>query len=429
MEIQPDNQSSPVLSTRDQSSSNTKSSSDNLYKDLAEKYEALQQLQQQSIRVRKQSNNQQQEPLSLQDELTQISGEFVNSKEGEKPPTSATSSTVGQRKTISHTPTDFSEAETSSSGFADETSNKFTQTDQRGSYLCTIADGNDCKISIYDDISPEVNTSDFTKRHEVVHDILTALKKAVNDNGRDIQLKSLEELIKEPEIKMVPLQIMSELDLTDDDRISLSSTMSELSISQIEPETIVEIVDKEERLPETANNAPNEEPILRPLIRTPLENYSPEIGKRSSSRRRKKFLDRSDSPSVSTTPIIGSPKINYSKRPMSGRARRRERNQEMLAQQQQAAAAAAARNTWDGNSVEFWSSSPNSRRHLAASPTPSQCSNKSFIEFKPSLASQGLNKLKQLDRSYAEVVRLPMTKREQKYCAAYRQQQHHQRRK
>lgn len=59
--------------------------------------------------------------------------------------------TGAKRKVTLQTPTDFSEAETSSSGFSDEISNKCTQTEE--TFLCTIADGED-KFSIYDEASP-----------------------------------------------------------------------------------------------------------------------------------------------------------------------------------------------------------------------------------------------------------------------------------
>lgn len=84
-------------------------------------------------------------PQSLQDELLN-SGEFssFNTKytsddEKEK------KNTVGARH---KTPTDFSETETTSSGFSDETSTKATQTeDNPGSFLFSIADGEDCKLN------------------------------------------------------------------------------------------------------------------------------------------------------------------------------------------------------------------------------------------------------------------------------------------
>lgn len=63
----------------------------------------------------------------------------------------AVAAETGAKRKVMQTPTDFSEAETSSSGFSDEISNKCTQTEE--TFLCTIADGED-KFSIYDEASP-----------------------------------------------------------------------------------------------------------------------------------------------------------------------------------------------------------------------------------------------------------------------------------
>lgn len=60
----------------------------------------------------------------------------------------AVASSGAKRKLTMQTPTDFSEAETSSSGYSDEIISKCTQTEE--TFLCSIADGED-KFSIYDE--------------------------------------------------------------------------------------------------------------------------------------------------------------------------------------------------------------------------------------------------------------------------------------
>lgn len=96
------------------------------------------------------------------------------------------------KKAFSATPTDFSEAETSSSGFADETSNKSTQTDGRpGSFLCSIADGEDCKFSIYDDNSPfESRFRKTPEYRQIFSEIFGVLKRAAEakDEGEKLPL-------------------------------------------------------------------------------------------------------------------------------------------------------------------------------------------------------------------------------------------------
>ncbi|RZC00556.1 hypothetical protein BDFB_010081, partial [Asbolus verrucosus] len=366
---------------RDQPSPPTNKETGNLYKDLVEKYEALLEVHRQPLRNQKRNNC-----VSLQEEL-QMSGDFTvaNPKDTDeesghgdslKPEKAHTKARI----TFSHTPTDFSEAETSSSGFSDETSNKYTQTEDRpGSFLCTIADGEDCRFSIYDDASPI--SSRFRNQpeyQELFKEIFTVLK-----NTAEAKPETAPE--DATPTKIIPEEVPQTPELDDDSQSVISSTMSELSISQNEPTTIIEniIQAQNQPIPEAEPQSDvKSERVLRPLVRQPLEYLSVEVRKRSSSRRKNKFADRSDSP---VTHIIGSPKINYSNRP-SGRRRRDLKN----AQETDAA--------WNGNTIQFWSSNRN-----VASPTPSQGSGK--FEFKPSLASQELHKLKKLDLSYAEVVR------------------------
>ncbi|KAJ8979060.1 hypothetical protein NQ317_005741 [Molorchus minor] len=367
-EVHAENQSSPM----------TKPSA-NPYKELVEKYEALVEVHRKPVRG---SNN-----LSLQEEM-QMSGEFntISTKDTDEESGHGDSLHTEKqhkksRKTFS-TPTDFSEAETSSSGFSDETSNKGTQTEGRvGSFLCTIADGEDCKFSIYDDASPI--DSRFRDRPEyriLFKEIFKVLKKAAENKEEGDDLPLLDDYTPLPEFP------------DDDSQSVLSSTMSELSISQNEPTTVIEniIQAQNQPIPEPEPEpeeevADKQERVLKPLVRQPLEYLSVEVRKRSSSKRKNKHSERTDSP---VTHIIGSPKINYSSRPNSGR-RRREKN---------VTADIENNSPWNGNTIQFWSTNRNT-----ASPTPSQGSTK--YEFKPSSASQDLNKLKKLDLSYAEVLR------------------------
>ncbi|KAL0272453.1 UNVERIFIED_CONTAM: hypothetical protein PYX00_005413 [Menopon gallinae] len=115
----------------------------NPYRTLVEKYEAS--LEEQSRNRRRSQRLSSINFLSLQDELKPYWDRNDSNRN------------TGKRKVSSNTPTDFSEAETFSSGFSDETSNKATQTDRNltpGSFLCTIADGEDCVLNIYDDGCP-----------------------------------------------------------------------------------------------------------------------------------------------------------------------------------------------------------------------------------------------------------------------------------
>ncbi|XP_018567518.1 cerebellar degeneration-related protein 2-like isoform X2 [Anoplophora glabripennis] len=376
----------------------------NPYKELVEKYEALVEVHRKPIRSNKQDNS-----LSLQEEM-QMSGDFntLSTKDTDEESGHGDSLRTEKhkktRKTFS-TPTDFSEAETSSSGFADETSNKSTQTEGRiGSFLCTIADGEDCKFSIYDDASPiDSRFRDRPEYRVVFKEIFKVLKKAAENKEEGDELPLLDDFTPVKVVPKVPPVTPSNdhsPEFPDDDTQSvLSSTMSELSTSQNEPTTVIEniIQAQNQPIPEPEPEPENEtvnkqERVLKPLVRQPLEYLSVEVRKRSSSRRKNKYVDRSDSP---ITHIIGSPKINYSSRPNSGRRRREQKNTSTDVENN---------SQWNGNTLQFWSSNRN-----VASPTPSQGSTK--YEFKPSSASQDLHKLKKLDLSYAEVLRNADTKK------------------
>lgn len=92
--------------------------------------------------------------------------------------------------------------------------------------------------------------------------------------------------------------------------------MSEMSVSQNEPTTIIEnlIQAQNQPIPEPPEEVfpdTSKERVLKPLVKQPLEYLSVEVRKRSSSRRKNKLAERSDSP---VTHIIGSPKINFSSR-------------------------------------------------------------------------------------------------------------------
>lgn len=384
----------------DRQSSPSNKQSSNPYKELVEKYEALVEVHRKPLKST--------HCLSLQEEM-QISGEFTNLSTKDTDDESGHGDSLKlhkkTRKTFS-TPTDFSETETSSSGFADETSNKGTQTEGRvGSFLCTIADGEDCKFSIYDDASPiDSRFRDRPEYRDLFKEIFNVLKKAAENKEEGDDLPLLDDytpikLTSVPKVPPVTPATEQIPDFPDDDTQSVvSSTMSELSTSQNEPTTVIEniIQAQNQPIPEVEpEKQGKQERILRPLVRQNLDYYSVEGSKRSS-RRKNKFVDRSDSP---VTHIIGSPKINFSSRPNSGR-RRRDNSRSAVAEDP---------SNWNGNTLQFWSSN----RNLAASPTPSQGSTK--YEFKPSSASQDLHKLKKLDLSYAEVLRNADTKKRELY--------------
>lgn len=297
-------------------------------------------------------------------------------------------------KITAHTPTDFSEAETSSSGFSDETSNKATQTDgPPGSFLCAIVDGAEA-INIYDDASPvEGRFRDRPEFRELFREIFSTLQKAAankDEHEEPLKLDDHKPASSTPKVPPVTPSTEGLPDFPDDAQSVVSSTMSELSLSNIDPPTLVADKSTETFEQAVVHEAKEPERVLKPYRRAPLEYLSVSVRKRSSSRKKRQFADRSDSP---VTHIVGSPKITYSNRPSSGRRRRDFKN----APNESDAA-------WNGNTMHFFATNRNSD-----SPTPAVSGNESLFEdgfeFKPSAALHDLHKLKRLDLTYAEALR------------------------
>lgn len=343
--------------------------------------------------------------LSLQEEMQNTEVKDTDEESGHGSMVKTEQPTKNRK--VARTPTDFSETETSSSGFSDETSNKATQTDGRpGSFLCTIADGDD-QFSIYDDASPI--ESRFRNRPEyrnLFKEIFSVLKKAAKNKDENEQLPLLDDHSPTKQAPKVPpvtpcTENLPDFpdNLTDDTQSVMSSEFSTTALETNQQITSTPKVPsvatsqtptKSEEIPIAKTEQSKPEYILKPLVRPQLEYISISSRKRSSSRRKKQYQERSDSPA---TIIGGSPKVTYLNRPASGRRRREFRS-------------GPEAENWNGNTVQFWSNN----RSQVSSPTPSQKGYDSTFEIKPSTASQDLHKLKNLDMSYAEVLKYPSKK-------------------
>nr|XP_026494924.1 cerebellar degeneration-related protein 2 isoform X2 [Vanessa tameamea] len=427
---------------------------DNPYRELVQKYEALLEVQLSQVKnIRKNKPNSlpnaqiQSGPISLQDEL-QTSGDYSQfsvkdtdeeSGHGEDAQKDNCQKKVEPtcRKKIIQTP-DFSEAETSSSGFSDETSNKATQTERErpGSFLCTIADGEDYRFSIYDDVSPM--DSRFRNRpeyRELFKEIFTILKKAAENKDDGEQLPLLDDTTTGKVPPVTPATEEPPGNLTDDTQSVLSSVMSEQSIpvSDITAPETPTLKEKEQPIPETVkkqeikqnkveNNkenkpvvesiseTPNEserdkerekeeekERVLTPLVRQPLE-YIAATRKKARHRNRKHSQDRQGADS----PVFPSPpKIIYQK--SSNKKRRDYRPIEV------SPLVKTSETEWNGSTLQFYNRNLNS-------PTPCVSGRTGKIyqgwnsetdswDMKQSTASQEIHKLRKLELSYAEVLR------------------------
>ncbi|GAB0093395.1 uncharacterized protein DMENIID0001_084890 [Sergentomyia squamirostris] len=311
--------------------------------------------------------------------------------------------TGARRKTTLRTPTDFSETETTSSGYSDETSTKGTQTDERaGSFLCTIADGEDCKFSIYDDASPI--GSRFRHRpeyRELFKEIFVVLKKAAENRDEGDKLPLLDDTNPPTDVKVPPVTPATEdLPEIQDDAISVTSSMvSEQSVAMSECITKTErrkIKEQQKQLGQE-NKPPigqilEDGRVLTPYKRQPLEylSVSVNVKKKHRKNRRHHAIDRSDSPAGVPSP----PKIYYA--PGSGRKRRDMRPVDLTQ-------LSPSGFEWPGKQARAVSQSPSTPSSANSSRTEVDTS--TIVEFKPSAASQDLQKLKKLDLSYAEVLR------------------------
>ncbi|XP_065074937.1 uncharacterized protein centrocortin isoform X2 [Ochlerotatus camptorhynchus] len=407
-------------------------SSNNPYRELVEKYEALLEVQRNSVN-RKPSGvgtgtggglppNSVSAAQQPQDGAPQHhhhnhhheelgSGDFssLNTKftdeDGSKKDDQSSNGT--RRKIGLRTPTDFSEAETTSSGFSDEISNKATQTDERPrNFLCTIADGEDCKFSIYEDQTVIDSRFRFSPSHrDLFREIFTILKKAADNRDEGEQLPLLDDqnppaskAVTAPKVPPVtPANEEPPSEFGDDTQSVISSAVSEQSFAMSECITKSERkkIEKQTKYAEKHGEQENKPPvgvaalpdgrILTPYKRQPLEYLSVAVGvnKKKSRRRRNRgsgsdSMDRSDSPIALPTPTRA-----YTSTGKKGRSSFRPWNPNEpvgsptgnSSAASASTTAAAAASEWNGNSMTIYNRSVNS-------PTPNTSSQRSDQSFR-----------------------------------------------
>lgn len=380
--------------------------SPNPYRDLVDKYEALLEVHNAAFNRNRQDET---TPVSgLQEEL--ISGDFssINTKDNDPENSRIKEVTVptgAKRKICLRTPTDFSEAETSSSGYSDETSTKCTQTDE--TLLCTIADGDD-KFSIYDEASPIDSRFRHCPRYRYLFkEIFATLKKAAEnkDEGEKLPLLDDSSNLKVPPVTPAAEELPS---FPDETESVVSSVVSEQSIAMSECVTkherktakknLEHKVGQENKAPATKEITENGR-VLTPFKREPLEYLAFSNIRKKNKKRSKNAFDPSDKP---VPPM--SPRFFY-----VNNRKRRERQLYQMPKATTAAAAAAtdsvaaaAESIWNGNSITVYN------RNIQ-SPTPStgkKAATAEAVVFRSkSTASHDLHKLIKLDLSYAEVLR------------------------
>lgn len=368
-------------------------------------------------------------PKSLQDELLN-SGDFSSFN------TKYTSDDEKEKKISTElrqkTPTDFSEAETtSSSGYADsdETSTKATQTEENNpaSFLFSIADGEDCKFTIYDDAAPiESRFRDRPKYRELFKEIFTVLKKAAENKDEGENLPLLDD--KQPEISAVPpvTPAAEEPPCDFDSQSIMSSAISENSVA------ISECITKTERKKakshkkqtekeEAENKPPTAVQMIAGKLVTPYNRVALDLmalnakkkARRSRQRSKDKYGSGRDSSVASNASSIAevSAEAEAGDQSTLTRSRKGRKHRELL----QTFSTLGA-SEWNGDSMTVYS------RNAKGGSNPSNfycrpsgsIENSSEIEFKHSAAHSELRKLKKLDLSYAEVLRKADKRRQNK---------------
>lgn len=389
-----------------------------------EKYEKLLELKR-SACPKQQQNSSSAAPQSLHDELLN-SGDFSSfntkytSSDDEKK-----TSTGARHKT----PTDFSETETSSSGFSDETSTKATQTDESNpaSFLFSIADGEDkFSLNIYDDAAAAPIENRFRDRpqyRDLFKEIFTVLKKAAEnkEEGEKLPLLDDEKEATQEGSKVPPVTpATEEIPCDFDSQSIISSAISENSVA------ISECITKTERRKakshkkqaakdELENKPPSAVQMVAGKLVTPYNRVALDLmalnakkrARRSRQRSKDKYGGGRDSSACSNASNISNQATtsadNYDSSEAGDsstltRNKRGRRHRELLS------FSTLGASEWNGDSMTVYNRS--SKVH---NPSNFYCrpsiDNTSEIEFKHSAASHELKKLKKLDLSYAEVLR------------------------
>ncbi|CAG5090928.1 Protein of unknown function [Cotesia congregata] len=363
----------------------------NPYRVLVEKYEALLEVQRQPVARKKPSPT---PPcMSLQEEL-EMSGDF-NSLQTAPSEAAPEPKTNGFRrypkKPFSGTPTDFSEAETSSSGFSDETSNKETQTDGRlGSLLCSIADGEDCKFSIYDDNSPfESRFRKTPEYRQLFSEIFCILKRAAEAKDEGEKLPLLDSTVSASARRDDPAQEQGEL--TDDTQSVLSSV-----ISSVVSEPVIRV---HASTPEKENE--NQKKFQEPprnQRRHHLDYLSIQVRKKNTAKKhhRKIFNDSNEIIPSSRNQVPGT----HSPVPGTGKPNRRIKFRPLTTAEQDGT-------HWNGNTIHVFASRNKEARNNHRFCSSNNVPNNGSLEFKPSSASEEVARLRRLEMSYAEALRTP----------------------
>lgn len=404
----------------------------NPYKELVAKYEALLEIQRNS---RPKMSQQQPQPQSLLEELNSADFSSLNTKY----------TTDDEKKSDDRnhkTPTDFSEIETTSSGFSDEISTKATQTDN-SEFLFSIVDGEDCKFSIYDDAATDPIDKRFRERpkyRDLFKEIFTVLKKAAEnkDDGENLPLLDDNKKAMALEVsKVPPVTPAAEHPSCDmfDMQSVMSSAISENSIAISECITKTERKKakshKKQSAKEELENKPPVVQVIGGKLVTPYNRVALDLAalnaRKKARRSRQRSKDKygtsgrdssvcSNASSISTNEQSSHNEANSSTTvftqeqvPLTPTKMRKVRRPRELLQLQTLSTLATAGETWNGDSITIYNknakTTSNNPDNYFCRPPSITTESGEVVHFKASAASHELKKLKKLDLSYAEVLK------------------------
>lgn len=317
------------------------------------------------------------------------------------------------KKPFSATPTDFSEAETSSSGFSDETSNKTTQTDDRpGSFLCSIADGEDCKFSIYDDNSPfESRFRKTPEYRQLFSEIFSVLKRAAEAKDEGEKLPLLDDPVTSQTKFDTTYQEDLQSEATDDNQSVMSSMVSSVvsePVFRMQSASPANLKDGQKSNNKSSNTAVNQ-PAKDVSCRLDYVSLNLRVRKKSSAK--KNFVKKAQPNDRSTAPdVIPTTNPKFVPAKSNGGSRRKFRPFNPAEHEHSG--------TWNGQHSVYSNRSRDNKKvygstrgsHEQQQQQQQQHNNFEYKDFKPSTASEEVARLRRLEMSYAEVLRTPNNK-------------------
>uniref|UniRef100_A0A146LGR2 Cerebellar degeneration-related protein 2-like n=1 Tax=Lygus hesperus TaxID=30085 RepID=A0A146LGR2_LYGHE len=355
----------------------------NPYRTLVEKYEALLKVQATgkvpAILRPAYVTHESSKCLSLQEELAMSGFSSFHREEDDG------EFEVSQVQQVTKSTPDFSETETSSSGFADETMNKGTQTEATvpGAFLCSITDGDDCKFSIYDEASPiETRFRKTPEYKKLFREIFDVLKRAAEakDEGENHPLHEDQTPMSDAAMCLVHHTMC----MISGENLPLLEDQTPMCEAAPKVPPVTPAVEDVPELPEpedAASSVTSEQPsnsAAAAAKRDILDSLAQGVGghKKSRSRRRSGATSGDQSPVVNGGVVV-STKVT----------RRKNRDyRQRSTDSGRSTPSEAKRATWCGDGAPSFVT-PTQPPHLSS-------------------ASHEVARLKQLEKSYAEVLRL-----------------------